>query len=105
VAGKPETFDYPGFTHICGKNGKMGYFAGRRKTVRKWMRAKLQAREPSFDGGCEPIAETGKWLRKVVRGYCQYHGVPRNIAGLGVFRERFIRMWRDMLRRRSRRPA
>ena len=41
--GKPETFDFLGFTHMCGKNGKTGYFVVRRKTVKKRMRAKLQA--------------------------------------------------------------
>src|SRR5208337_2690246 len=39
--GKPETFDFLGFTHISGKN-RLGRFMVRRKTIRKRMRAKLQ---------------------------------------------------------------
>jgi RNA-directed DNA polymerase len=106
--GKPETFDFLGFTHICGKNGKTGYFVVRRKTVAKRMRAKLQALKAELRRRMhEPIAETGEWLTKVVRGYYQYHAVPGNIASLGVFRERLIRLWRHVLLRRSqkRRPA
>jgi len=105
--GKPETFDFLGFTHICGKNGKTGYFTVRRKTVKKRMRAKLQAIKAELRRRMhEPIAETGEWLEKVVRGYYQYHAVPGNLASLGVFRERLIRVWRHVLRRRSqkRRP-
>ncbi|HEY7616580.1 MAG TPA: group II intron reverse transcriptase/maturase [Terriglobales bacterium] len=100
--GKPETFDFLGFTHMCGKNGKTGYFVVRRKTVAKRMRAKLQALKAELRRRMHaPIVETGKWLRKVVRGYYQYHAVPGNIASLGVFRERLIRLWRHVLRRRS----
>jgi RNA-directed DNA polymerase len=38
---KPETFDYLGFTHICGKT-KDGRFWLRRVTVKKRLRAKLK---------------------------------------------------------------
>ena len=49
----------------------------------------------------EPLAETGKWLQKVVRGYFQYYAVPENMASLGIFRERLLGLWRHMIRRRS----
>ena len=39
--GKPDTFDFLGFTHISGKN-RLGRFTVRRKTIRKRMRAKLR---------------------------------------------------------------
>jgi RNA-directed DNA polymerase len=75
---KPETFDFLGFTHICGKNGKTGCFVVNRKTVKKRMRAKLQAlKEELRQRMHEPIVETGKWLKTVVRGYYQYHAIPR----------------------------
>ena len=41
--GKPETFDFLGFTHICGKTRKDGWFKVRRRTVKKRLRSKLQA--------------------------------------------------------------
>ncbi len=105
--GKPETFDFLGFTHMRGKNGKTGYFVVHRKTVKKRMRAKLQAVKAELRKRMhEPIAETGEWLQKVVRGYYRYFAVPGNTASLGQFRERLLRLWRHVLRRRSqkRRP-
>lgn len=100
--GKPETFDFLGFTHMCGKNGKTGYFVVRRKTVKKRMRAKLQALKAELRRRMHaPLAETGAWLGKVVRGYYRYHAVPENLASLALFRERLLRQWRHVLRRRS----
>ena len=40
-AGKPETFNFLGFTHICGNNHKTGYFMVLRETIGKRMTAKL----------------------------------------------------------------
>ena len=89
--GKPETFDFLGFTHMCGKNRKTGYFVVQRKTVKKRMRAKLQALKAELWLRMhEPIAETGEWLKTVVRGYYQYYAVPGNTASLSVFRERLL---------------
>jgi RNA-directed DNA polymerase len=39
---KPETFDFPGFTHMCGKTRKTGRFIVKRKTIRKRLSAKLK---------------------------------------------------------------
>ena len=105
--GKPETFDFLGFTHVSGKNGKTGYYVVCRKTVKKRMRAKLQAIKAELRKRMHaPLAETGAWLELVVRGYYQYHAVPGNLAGLGLFRHRLLRLWRHVIRRRSqkRRP-
>jgi len=100
--GKPETFDFLGFTHMCGKNGKTGYFVVKRKTVKKRMRAKLQAlKEELRQRMHDPIVETGKWLQTVLRGYYQYYAVPGNTASLGVFRDRLLGQWRHALSRRS----
>ncbi len=102
--GKPETFDFLGFTHICGKarNGKS--FIVRRKTAAKKMRAKLQAIKGELRNRMhEPLRSTGKWLQSVVRGYYQYHAVPGNIPTLAAFRQRITRIWRHVLCRRSQR--
>ena len=106
--GKPETFDFLGFTHMCGKNRKTSYFEVKRKTVKKRMRAKLQAlKEELRQRMHEPLAETGKWLQSVVRGYFQYHAIPGNTGSLSRFRERLTRLWWQNIRRRSqkRQPA
>jgi group II intron reverse transcriptase/maturase len=95
--GKPETFDFLGFTHISGKD-RNGSYALKRKTVRKRMRAKLQEIKQQLRKRMhEPIAQTGRWLRSLVQGYFNYHAVPGNIDSLSAFRHRVIRLWRTML--------
>jgi RNA-directed DNA polymerase len=101
--GKPETFDFLGFTHISGKD-RNGRFVVKRKTIGKRLRAKLdeiklQLRKRMHD----PTVQTGKWLKSVVQGYFNYHAVPGNTASLNVFRCRVTRLWRQVLRRRSQR--
>jgi RNA-directed DNA polymerase len=99
--GKPDTFDFLGFTHISGKNG-IGRFTVRRTTIGKRMRAKLreikqQLRKRMHD----PVPQTGQWLKSVVQGYFNYYAVPGNLHSLGVFRNRLLGQWWQTLRRRS----
>ena len=99
--GKPETFDFLGFTHISGKNS-LGRFMVRRKTIRKRMRAKLreikqQLRQRMHD----PVRQTGQWLKSIVQGHFNYYAVPGNLKSLGVFRNRVVALWWRALRRRS----
>jgi RNA-directed DNA polymerase len=101
-AGKPETFDFLGFTHIGGTNGTHGAFVVWRKSASKRMRAKLQQiKQQLHRRRHEPPAQTGKWLQSVVQGYFNYHAVPGNSFSLARFRNRVIRHWRSSLRRRS----
>ena len=99
--GKPETFDFLGFTHICGKTRK-GRFALVRLTVKKRMRASLAAiRARLKDRRHAPIPEQGVWLNRVLRGYFNYHAVPGNLKRLDGFRAEVTRAWRQSLMRRS----
>jgi group II intron reverse transcriptase/maturase len=99
--GKPETFDFLGFTHISGKNGN-GSFAVRRMTVRKRMRKKLQEIKQQLRMRMhDPVPQTGAWLRSVVQGYFNYFAVPGNLDSIGLFRERALRYWGQALKRRS----
>jgi RNA-directed DNA polymerase len=101
--GKPETFDFLGFTHISGKN-RRGQFTVKRKTISKRLRGKLQELKQQLrQRRHDPIAETGQWLRSVVQGYFNYHAVPGNLDRLRAFRERLTRRWRTQLRQRSQR--
>jgi len=103
-AGKPETFDFLGFTHICGTFAKSGTFVVRRKTIQKRLRAKLQhVKRELHRRWHAPIPEVGQWLRTVVQGYFQYHAVPGNGASLERFRSQIIWLWLRTLRRRSQR--
>ena len=99
--GKPETFDFLGFTHISGKNRK-GIFTVRRTTIRKRMRKKLQEiKQQLHQRMHDPVPQTGEWLRSVVQGYFNYYAVPGNLDSLGVFRDRLLRLWGQSLRCRS----
>ena len=99
--GKPETFNFLGFTFICGRSRK-GKFLVKRKSRRDRMRAKLkEIKEELRRRMHQPIPEQGKWLRQVVRGYFAYHAVPTNLSALGGFRHHVARLWLRTLRRRS----
>jgi RNA-directed DNA polymerase len=102
--GKPETFNFLGFTHICGKNHSTGNFMVYRKTMGKRMAAKLkELRQKLREDLHAPTRDTVKWLQSVVRGYFQYHAVPRNERRMKAFRHEVLRMWWWQLRRRSQR--
>ena len=99
--GKPETFDFLGFTHCCAKT-RHGRFVIRRRSVAKRLRATLQAIKVELTRRMHsPLVQQGQWLRSVVRGWFQYHAVPLNGEALNTFRTQIIRMWRHALRRRS----
>ena len=101
--GKPETFNFLGFTFICGKSRK-GRFLIKRKTRRDRMRAKLVAVSEGLRQRRHwPIHETGKWLGYVVKGYFNYHAVPTNSHALQEFYDEIVQRWRRALRRRSQR--
>ena len=101
--GKPEAFDFLGFTHISGKD-RNGNFAVKRHTIGKRMRGKLaEIKQQLRQRMHEPVAETGKWLKSVVQGYFNYHAVPGNTDCLRVFRWRVTRLWRQVLIRRGQR--
>ena len=83
--GKPETFDFLGFTHMSGKDRK-GNFSVKRKTVAKRMRAKLQElKQQLAERRHDPVADTGEWHKSVARGYYNYHAVPGNLDRMGCF--------------------
>ena len=99
--GKPETFNFLGFTHICGRSRKGG-FQLKRKSRRDRMRAKLRAIKEELRRRMHaPIPQQGQWLGRVVRGYFAYHAVPTNVASLSAFRHHVEDLWRRALRRRS----
>ena len=101
--GRPETFAFLGFTHMCGKT-RAGRFALRRKTIAKRMAAKLREVKALLRRRRHwPIAEQGQWLGSVVRGHTAYYAPPGNIAAVPAFRKQVTRLWLRSLRRRSQR--
>ena len=101
--GKPETFDFLGFTHICAKS-KAGRFWLKRVTVAKRMRAKLrEVNDQLKRRRHEPVPVQGQWLRSVVQGHLAYYAVPGNSDAVAAFRTQVTRHWHKALRRRSQR--
>jgi len=100
--GKPEGFDFLGFTHICAKTRKDKWFTIRRKTIAKRLRAKVrEVKEEILRRRHEPVPELGKWLRSVVQGHLNYYAVPGNKQSTDAFRSEVMRGWFHALRRRS----
>lgn len=101
--GKPETFTFLGFTHICAKDRK-GRFKLQRITDSKRLRAKLSEINIKLKRGRHrPIPEQGRWLASVLRGHCNYYAVPDNGKAISTFRYQIVRYWLKALRRRSQR--
>jgi group II intron reverse transcriptase/maturase len=102
--GKPETFNFLGFTHMCGRSRKNGHFTVFRKTMGKRMGAKLKDLQRKLrQRRHASIGSTVEWLILVVRGFFQYHAVPDNEERLKAFRADVLRSWLRQLRRRSQR--
>jgi RNA-directed DNA polymerase len=101
--GKPETFEFLGFTHICAKT-RAGRFKLKRITSKKRMQAKLRAVKTELRRRRHlPIPDQGRWLASVVRGHAAYYAVPDNTQAVRAFRAGIIRHWRRALQRRSQR--
>jgi len=100
--GKPETFNFLGFTHICVKKRSNGRFTVLRQTIRKKLQTKLNEVKAELQRRMhEPILDQGKWLQAVVRGHIRYYGVPQNHNALWIFRFQVGRLWHRALSRRS----
>jgi group II intron reverse transcriptase/maturase len=101
--GKPETFDFLGFTHICGKT-RNGKFTVLRHTIGKRLWAKLAELKCELRKRLHlPVPVVGRWLRVVLLGHFRYYGVPSNGRKLSAFRYHLGRLWYKALRRRSQR--
>jgi RNA-directed DNA polymerase len=100
--GKPETFDFLGFTHVCGKKRSNGRFTVLRQTIRKRLQAKLSEVTAELRRRLhDPVPQMGKWLRSVVEGHIRYYGVPMNAPALHLFRFHVGWLWHRALSRRS----
>jgi len=101
---RPETFDFLGFTHMCAKTRKHGWFTIHRQSMAKRIRATLQAiKEQLRKRMHRPMGETAQWLRSVVQGWLNYHAVPGNGNCISHFVSAVTRLWLQVLRRRSQR--
>lgn len=101
--GKPETFNFLGFTHYCGKTRK-GKFWLKRKTMKKRVQRKVRELKQKLKRRMhDPIPLVGRWLKAVLQGHYNYFGVPGNYGALKQLRWQIGRLWRQILSRRSQR--
>jgi RNA-directed DNA polymerase len=99
--GKPESFNFLGFTHISGQSRK-GRFQLLRYTLASRFRAKLAEIKVELRRRRHlSVPDQGAWLRSVVLGHYQYYGVPQNGDAIQRFRTAVIRLWHRSLCRRS----
>jgi group II intron reverse transcriptase/maturase len=104
--GRPETFTFLGFVHICSTTRGGGRFQLKRVTITKRMHAKLHDINVKLKRMKHlPIPVQGAWLASVVRGYYAYYAVPVNGRAMSRFRYQVIRLWFAALRRRSQRTS
>lgn len=102
--GRCETFDFLGFTHICGKTRKNTRFVLWRRTIAKRMSRMLAAiKEQLRRRRHDPVGKTGRWLASVLWGWLRYYAVPNNMRRLDQFVTEVTKLWLRQLRRRSQR--
>ncbi len=100
--GKPETFDFLGFTHFCTRSRNWGTFVIGRKTIKKRMRAKLKAIKMELRKRMhDPIVKTGAWVKQMLQGHLNYFAVSGNHPSLWWFCNQVRRLWLQSLKRRS----
>ena len=98
---RPETFGFPGFTHLCARS-KNGRFRVRRITISKRVRARLaEVKTETRRRAHQPLPVQGRWLASVLRGHMAYYAVPGSAHAVRVFRDQVTRQWLKALRRRS----
>jgi group II intron reverse transcriptase/maturase len=100
--GKPETFDFLGFTHFCTRSRRRDSFVIGRKTIKKRLRAKLKAIKVELRRSMHnPIAKTGAWVKQMLQGHLNYFAVSGNDKSLWLFFNEVKWLWLKSLRRRS----
>lgn len=99
--GKPETFDFLGFTHYCTKYRNGDFQLGRKPVAKRMNRTLKRIGEALRRRMHANVEETARWLGRVLNGWLNYYAVPNSIRYLRRFVERLKRMWLKFLRRRS----
>ena len=100
--GKPGTFTFLGFTHICGKTRNNGKYTVLRHTIKKKMQKKLaEIKEELKNRMHHSVQEVGRWLKAVVTGHYRYYGVPGNYEAMNRFRYWIGQRWKNSLEKRS----
>ena len=101
--GKPETFDFLGFTHYCTTTRRGRFRLGRKPVAKRVNRTLARIDEVLRKRWHHDIWEVGKWLGRVCEGWLNYFAVPGSGRFIRAFHRRLQRLWMRALRRRSQR--
>lgn len=106
VGQKPETFDFLGFTHYCGKS-RNGRFRVKRITSKKKMKSKLKKiKKWMRENLNKPVVELIKELNAKLNGHYNYYGITDNAHGINKYAYQVRRMlFRHINRRRQGNPC
>ena len=99
--GRPETFDFLGFTHYCTETRRGQFQVGRKPVAKRMSRTLKRIKEALRRRMHENVGDTAKWLGKVLDGWLNYYAVPMSYRYLQRFVLGLKRMWLSILRRRS----
>jgi len=99
--GRPETFDFLGFTHYCAKDRGGGFQLGRKPVAKRMSRTLRRIKEELRRRRHQGVDEIGRWLGQVLNGWLNYFAVPTSFRYLQRFAARLKRLWHRTLRRRS----
>ena len=104
--GKPETFDFLGFTHYCSKSDKTGRFRVKRKTAHKKYRLKLKEMNLWLKLNRHMrLIDLMTLLNLKLRGHYQYYGVTDNLPDISKFMNETRKMLFKWLNRRSQKKS
>ena len=104
--GKPETFDFLGFTFYCGMDGKKRFFRCRVKTSKKKFRSKvLKMKEWIKANRMMPVDVLIEMINRKLVGHYNYYGVTDNTKEVKRFQGITKRLLFKWLNRRSQRRS
>lgn len=103
--GKPETFEFLGFTHFCSQS-KQGKFRVKRKTSGKKMRGKLkECKEWLKANRTMNIHIVAKRLQRSLNGYFNYYCITDNSRSVRNFVDKVKILFFKWMNRRSQRKS
>jgi RNA-directed DNA polymerase len=104
---KPETFDFLGFTHYCGRTNRSGNFKVKRRTSAKKFRTKLKEVK-AWLRGRHSRQKKGAVLRSAklkLVGHLNYYAITDNSRMCELYQKQVMRLLFKWLNRRSQRRS
>ena len=104
--GKPETFDFLGFTFYCGMDGRKKFYRCRVKTSKKKFRSKVaKMKEWIRRNRNMPVGELIRKINEKLAGHYQYYAVTDNYNCVKSFRHCTVWLLFKWLNRRSQKKS